>query len=172
MDFDRQRLILRYEDGEETNEYGILWQREGIARGGEPQYSQVSTPRQRAAMRKCLCQVCGKKIEGRPIRWLMHPDQFDETTNTTMNPPTCEDCIPVALDNCPQLKKAGFRIAKVVEYKPWGVHGGVVWVEDDLKVQRRGSVSFPYAATMHSTAALMAQQEIVEFTKFTWEDRS
>lgn len=102
----------------------ILWQREGIMRGGEPEWANVSTYRQRAAMRRRLCQVCGTKIADGPIRWLMPPDGLEqyrtpdgEVVNITMSAPTCDGCVDVALNHCPHMVGAGAMILTVEDYE-------------------------------------------------------
>jgi hypothetical protein len=172
-------LVLAYEHGgEEREPSGILWQREGVMRGGEPEYSQVSTYRQRRAMRKCACQICGQKIDTRPIRWLMIEALLDFTRDhnaVTLSAPTCEACIPISLALCPRLKgdRAENRliIANVLEYELWGVHGEGVSLTEDGKVRRHRSAMFSYQNGFPGVAptAMMAKQQVVAFTKFTIE---
>jgi hypothetical protein len=168
---------LGYKDGKDVRDgTGMLWQREGIARGGEPEWAAVNTYRQRSSMRRCQCQVCGKKIDERPIRWLMPPDgieQVDEDTLITMQPPTCSECIPLALELCPNLKKHGYQILKVLDYKPWGVYGDVVMMSEGGLRKFKSAVS--YDTTMYGPefrlSHVMAQQAVVQLGKFVVEER-
>jgi hypothetical protein len=158
---------------EEREANGILWQREGINRGGEPQFSQLSTYRQRAAMRKRLCQVCGQKIQTDVITWLMAPGQLDVTQEgyaVTTNPPTCDDCVAIALEKCPHLLKAGHYVVKVLEYELWGVQGeGVLYDPEANAIMRQNGLRVPYVGDlipMLSRYAVVAKQQVVRFTKF------
>lgn len=160
-------------ENQEREANGILWQREGVSRGGEPEFSQVSTYRQRAAMRKRLCQVCGEKITSPVIQWLMAPGQLDVTQQgeaVTMNAPTCDECVEIALAKCPHLIKAGHFIVKVIEYELWGVYGEVVLWDGGSKIshQNNWNVSYDPAQLPEqlSFSAVMAKQQVVKFTKF------
>lgn len=158
---------------EEREANGFLWQREGVSRGGEPQFAQVSTYRQRAAMRKRLCQVCGEKITTPAISWLMAPGQLDVSPSgepVTTNPPTCDECLDVALAKCPHLLKAGHVIARVLEYELWGVQGeGVLYDPAIHSISRRNNLRVPYRdepIPMLSRHAVVAKQQVVQLTKF------
>ena len=117
-----------YIDGQNLRDSGgVLWQREGIGRNGDPDWASVSTYRQRASIAKRLCQVCGKKIPPGSIQWLMPLDdgyiENGDGRMLTWNPPTCRDCIPLALELCPYLKRNGYQILTVLDYEVWGVMG-------------------------------------------------
>jgi len=175
---DTQELTLGYPDGqgESREPSGILWQREGLSRSGVPEYSQVNTYRQRSAMRKFLCQVCGHKINERPIQWLLAKENIDHTesgTVLTMSAPTCSSCIPVAQALCPHLNTHGWVIAKVLEYRLYGVYGwGVLYDAGDQKTKRVNGVYISYDRNYRGLAktAICAMQQVAEFTKFTLED--
>ena len=172
-------IVLAYKNypDAEREASGILWQREGIARGGEPLFAQVSTYRQRAAMRKRLCQVCGQKIESKVIRWLMAPGQLDVSPwgeACTMNAPTCNPCLDMALEKCPHLIKAGHFVARVLEYELWGVFGeGILYDPATNAIKRQNHLLTPYNHPLESQlsySAVLAKQQMVQFTKFTMED--
>lgn len=162
-----------YEDGVENREdNGVLWIREGIRRGGTPEYSQVSAYRQRASMRHRLCQVCGSKIETPVIRWLLDPRQINTSragVTRTISPPTCDACIPLALELCPALKK-DHAIAKVLEYEITGVWSTVVRVVDG-EAQQTNEVMVDYDRTDYPFAftQVIARQQVVTWTKFVME---
>jgi hypothetical protein len=169
-------LVVSYADGfpEERDPNGFLWQREGIKRGGEPEFAMVSTYRQRRAMRKGVCQVCGRRIDKRPIQWLVPESLFDYTQQgeaVTLSAPTCSDCIPIALELCPHLKRNQLLLAKVLEYQVWGVSGEAVSLDPAGEVRRHRSIMYPYGGRVVGIAptAVMAKQQAVEFTKFTIE---
>jgi hypothetical protein len=171
------RMVLTYGEGvSEDRRDGVLWQREGIQRGGEPDWANVSTYRQRLSMTKRKCQVCGNKIEETPIRWLMPLDgleQVDADTTVTIQPPTCSDCIPLALELCPRLKRAGYMILKVLDYEVWGVSGHIVARVDDQPRLFQGAVAYDthlYGQGFH-LGQVMAQQQVVRLGKFVVEER-
>ncbi|WP_416985466.1 hypothetical protein [Streptomyces sp. T028] len=100
---------------------GVLWQRWALRQGdGMPEYSVVHGPRQRRAMRKLLCQVCGgpsdKNEQG--YLWLLEDYRgvagWPEKEVTT-HPPVCRACAPVAARLCPHLEN------KVVAIRAGGV---------------------------------------------------
>jgi hypothetical protein len=165
---------LRYEDGlEDRDSHGVLWKREGIGRQGEPQFADLNTYRQRASMNKRLCQICGTKIDERPIRWLLGQDQLIDLEDgdfATISPPTCSACIPLALELCPHLKRKGYAILKVLDYEPWGVMGQAVVV--DLENERwrdvRGSF-VSYKDPKLPLTSIVAYQQCVRLTKFIFE---
>lgn len=166
--------VAFYEDGiENRDEHGVLWHREGINRTGTPQFGEVSVYRQRAAMRHRLCQVCGEKIEGRLIRWLLHPAQIVERNGKTitMSPPTCDPCIELSKAECPAMKRERV-IAKVLDYEPWGVYGTVVRMNDAGDVQTTGRTYIEYDRKdfAFDYRAVIAKQQIVEWTKFIIEE--
>lgn len=154
---------------------GVLWQREGVARGGEPQWKSVSTYRQRLAMRKNHCQVCGDRITEKPLRFLIPLDGIewlDEDTPLTMQAPTCSDCIPLALSLCPHMKRFGYQILKVASTEPWGVYGEVIFV-NEAGEPRRMMTFIGY--DMHepptfSLGQVMAKQQVVKLGKFIVEE--
>lgn len=170
----REGMVFVYPDGKENRDpRGYLWQREGLKRGGEPKFAQVNTYRQRASMRKCLCQVCGKKIDERPIRWLMPLEGIQRNPAgdpLTVSAPTCSDCIELALELCPHMKKAGYEILNVLEYSEWGVYG-----EAMLQTrQRLRPTFFGYDqdyGPQFSWELVFAKQVVVRLDKFTVEKR-
>jgi len=167
---------LVYPDGNETREGDLLWQREGLGRNGHPEFKNVSTYRQRAAMRKCLCQVCGKKILDRPIPWLVPVlddsiEYVDADTPITLQAPTCAECIDLALQLCPHLKTNGYRILKVLDYELWGVFGQVLAVQEGRPVKMQSAVSYDTAmyGEGFSLGQVLAQQEVAKLGKFVVE---
>jgi hypothetical protein len=91
---------------------GVLWTRKPNRHGeGRPQFGDVHSVRQRRAMRRLLCQVCGhpadRTAEG--VLWLL-PDYYAEAEGwpedyDLAEPPICRACVPVATRLCPALRK-------------------------------------------------------------------
>jgi hypothetical protein len=168
-----RELWVSYKDGNESREAsGILWVREGIKRGGEPQFAQVSTYRQRSAMARRLCQVCGQATTEEPMRWLVPRvlllDRGGETV--TASAPTCELCIKISLGLCPHLKLGDWVIGRVLEYQAWGVLGEGVYLKDG-KVGRLPNLSYRYGMKhpLIAPTAMIAKQQLVVWNKFTLE---
>lgn len=189
----REGVHIGYKNGRENRESsGVLWLREGLNRSGEPEFGQVSAYRQRLSMTRRRCQVCGEHIQEDVIRWLMGRKQFDISPAgepLTVSPPTCSECIPLALELCPFLKGNETMILKVLEYEPWGVHGDAVVMRDpdgkpvdvrqgfdeemrpswtrSLRIQYGRAAE--YAERGIYMPAILAKQQVVRLTKFTEE---
>ncbi|MFB7597275.1 hypothetical protein [Streptomyces sp. NPDC056160] len=124
---------------------GVLWHPTGLRPGGGvPQYGTVHGPRQRRAMRRLLCQVCGCPADRdeRGWLWLLEDDRarpgWPEGQMTT-HPPVCRPCATAAARLCPHLYsnvvavRVGRPIADAVygkEYRPGRT--GVVPTESDV----------------------------------------
>lgn len=167
-------LVLGFADGRENRDaYGMLWAREGITRAGTPQYSEVNTYRQRAAMTKRRCQICGSKINERPIRWLMSELSLNPLENgqaATTSPPTCSGCIPLALELCPHLSAHPWVILKVLAYEPWGVMGQAATLDEETgSIRSHNQVYASYENPPHK-AGLVAKQLVVRLTKYVIEE--
>lgn len=162
-------LVVHYPDGNaDRDNSGALWMREGIGRTGEPQFGQVSVYRQRLAMRRRKCQVCGQRIVPGPIRWLMGTDQLTVRNDyaITMSPPTCSDCIPLALELCPHLR-AGYTIYRVERFEEWGLFGSLYTEGEKGRpmVAKRSRVQYGSG----SMTAMLAKQQVVVFTEYSVE---
>lgn len=89
---------------------GVLWQRWSLRQGdGTPEFNIVHAPRQRRAMRKMLCQVCGgPSDENEQGRLFLLEDERDSEgwpeEEITTHPPLCLACAPVAARMCPHLQ--------------------------------------------------------------------
>ncbi|MFE9624312.1 hypothetical protein [Streptomyces sp. NPDC006527] len=89
---------------------GALWLRRGSSPGvGRPLYGVVHPGRQRLAMRRLLCQVCGEPADqdDRGTLWLLEDargshDGWPEDMLTT-HPPICRPCLRMAREQCPHL---------------------------------------------------------------------
>ncbi|MFE0774291.1 hypothetical protein [Streptomyces sp. NPDC058861] len=105
---------------------GVLWIRQAIAEGaGRPLFPTVHALRQRRAVSRMLCQVCGADtLEQDPERQLFvlkdvgRPIEEGELTTAA---PVCPPCALIAVEHCPHLRK---HVAAWVERPlPWGVAG-------------------------------------------------
>lgn len=108
---------------------GALWIRMPATRGiGTPHFAGIHALRQRQAMHRLLCQVCGRTTLGtRPDERTLFllgardgvPIREQETTTA---PPVHEECARQALRECPHLRRGW--AAALVDYTPgWGVAG-------------------------------------------------
>jgi hypothetical protein len=171
--FDPARRRLTYGDElpGERDSYGLLWQREGIMRGGEPEFSQVSTVRQRASMRHRRCQVCGLRIEG-VIPWLLTDSigvrMPDYEGLTTSSGPTCSTCVEVARELCPHVRLAS-SIAHVRAYRVVGASGEAAWIDSQGTMQRERFVNVDYERHREVLGRILAKQLSVEFTEYRME---
>jgi hypothetical protein len=105
---------------------GVLWIRQPIAQGsGRPLFPTIHALRQRRAVSRMLCQVCGADtLEQNPERQLFvlkdvgRPVEEGELTTAA---PVCPPCALIAVEHCPHLRK---HVAAWVERPlPWGVAG-------------------------------------------------
>lgn len=163
-------LRAEYNAGDNfRDQHGVLWQQEGLVRSGEPEFGMVSTWRQRAAMTKRLCQVCGDKIEGKTTPWiidLMEAEFLDGDPLTT-TAPVCNGCVDLALNHCPHLKSAGAKVYDVLEYELWGVFGEVVVMKEGGP--RRFQTQIGYREDYgegFSLESVLAKQMVVKLLKY------
>ncbi|MEU3289876.1 hypothetical protein [Streptomyces longwoodensis] len=142
---------IRYADerGTDRDDRGVLWSRRANARGtGRPLHGLVHPGRQRLAMDRLLCQVCGEPADrdDRGVLWLVEDDRglWDGWPDglLTTHPPTCRVCIRAAREQCPHMWK-GSVLVRVGSSDVCAVYG------------RR------YTAT--GTGAMVAAAEIVPF---------
>ncbi|MEQ4718136.1 hypothetical protein [Nonomuraea sp. B19D2] len=93
---------------------------------GPERMRKLNTRRQWRCIDKLLCQVCGGPAtdpETGLIPWLLAQTVFEgtgENSGRTNAPPTCWDCIPKALEQCPMLADAPIQCT-VTSVKPAGV---------------------------------------------------
>lgn len=104
----------------QRDELGLLWFPDpvpGMQDQGEPLFAEMQPARHRACMRDRLCQVCGRAFgPDEPVTFL-EATEIDDTRPgatgplprsdqpfTTFTPPTCRDCVPVAMRFCPHQR--------------------------------------------------------------------
>lgn len=110
---------------------GVLWQRAcSNPHEGRPEFGRVHTLRQRRAMRRLLCQVCGKAAhqsdEG--MLWLL-PDHRPDWAGwpegmANVEPPICRSCVGTSLRLCPELRRGAVAV-RVREFPIVGVRGAL-----------------------------------------------
>ncbi|SEP74475.1 hypothetical protein SAMN05216188_101355 [Lentzea xinjiangensis] len=108
---------------------GVLWRQTTGRQGlGRPEFGKVHPLRQRQAMDRLLCQVCGgpadETQEGvlfllRDFRddWPRWPEGMGST-----EPPVCLRCVALSLRLCPALRRGAVAI-RVREFPIAGVRG-------------------------------------------------
>ncbi|WP_175437717.1 hypothetical protein [Streptomyces sp. WMMB 322] len=110
---------------------GVLWTRTGHSPGaGRPEFGQVHALRQRRAMRRLLCQVCGRQAsrnrEG--VLWVIGEEATSSGSwpddLTTSHPPLCEPCAVRSMQMCPHLRRRSVAL-RVRVHTPVGVHGAL-----------------------------------------------
>jgi hypothetical protein len=107
---------------------GVLWVRMGAVRGvGSPMLAAVNSQRQRQAMDRQLCQVCGAttygSVDGRHLFLLAEREGRPIAEGEeTASPPIHEACAAEALRDCPHLLE-GAVAARVERPEPWGIAG-------------------------------------------------
>ena len=108
---------------------GILWTRMTLQRGhGRPEFGRVHPGRQRRAMRKLLCQVCGGPADRTKdgVLWLLNDARGDwprwpEGLAAT-HPPVCRPCARASTRLCPHLR-GGSVAVRVKDFRVRGVYG-------------------------------------------------
>ena len=96
---------------------GVLWRRASMRPGhGRPLFGKVHALRQRRAMRRLLCQVCGGPADRTDdgVLWLLQDHRHDwpgwpEAMGVT-EPPICVDCVRLSIRLCPALRKGAVTI--------------------------------------------------------------
>ncbi|MFC7617066.1 hypothetical protein ACFQV2_30195 [Actinokineospora soli] len=139
----------------DRDESGVLWTRVESRPGvGEPLFGQLHSMRQRRAMRRLLCQVCGGEShrDDRGVLWLTRDYRGDWTGwpagMATEDPPVCLPCARMAARLCPSLRQGHVFVrsrthplvgVRGVQYRPGGgrleVVGEVTSTFDDPTVR-------------------------------------
>jgi hypothetical protein len=112
--------------------HGVLWQRTYSRPSmGRPVFGDVHSLRQRRAMRKLLCQVCGGPADQNDdgVLWLLpdHHEDWDSWPEAMGNvePPICLACVEISLRLCPKLRRDGGAAIRAKEYSIVGVRGAL-----------------------------------------------
>jgi hypothetical protein len=113
----------------DRDNHGVLWRRTpSKPRHGRPEFGNVHSLRQRRAMRRLLCQVCGGPADrtGDGVLWLL-PDYCGDWPGwpdgmANVEPPVCLPCVGVSIRLCPALRKGAVAV-RVREFPVAGVRG-------------------------------------------------
>jgi hypothetical protein len=113
----------------DRDEHGVLWIRESSRpHQGRPLFGKLHSRRQRKAMTRLLCQVCGGRADrnGDGILWLVcedpqRPDTWPDQLLIS-DPPVCAGCAAKAVLLCPRLRRH-YTALRVSAFKLLGVSG-------------------------------------------------
>jgi hypothetical protein len=115
----------------DRDERGVLWTRTAWRPGrGRPEFGRVHTTRQRRAMTRLLCQVCGGPADRTSggVLWLLGEDPADPGSwpdpLLTGHPPVCAPCAVRAVRACPHLR-GQYAVLRVRASEPAGVRGAL-----------------------------------------------
>ncbi len=116
----------------DRDEHGVLWERKPLRRGvGRPLFAEVHPLRQRRAMRRLLCQVCGGPADQSDygVLWLLqdHREDWPGWPNRmgVTEPPVCVPCVGLSVRLCPALRRRAV-VVRVGSCPVAGV-GGVLY---------------------------------------------
>ncbi|MCS0602673.1 hypothetical protein NX794_15850 [Streptomyces sp. LP11] len=134
-------------------QYGVLWARKPVTRGGRPVFDEVHPLRQRQAMSRLLCQVCGgptgSRRDERSLFMVASPSgRLIEEGQVVVAPPVHRVCAEEAREHCPSLRKGW--TAALVGYAPvWGVSGQIFDPDtlDLLPGDKNGMNKVPFTAS-------------------------
>ena len=141
----RPQLRYRDEHPADRDSHGILWHRVAWAPGvGRPAYADVHTARQRRAISRALCQVCGNPGQVWLTPALLWDAHLAENGHTapyrTSDPPVCRSCLELAVRYCPELSRGHV----LLEPDGWAITG----VRGQVAHPVRGSFSHPRTLTL------------------------
>jgi hypothetical protein len=129
----QRRRGIAYSDERpgDRDEHGVLWIRESSQPGqGRPLFGKIHSRRQRKAMTKLLCQVCGQRADRNDdgVLWLICEDsQRPETWPDELSvgdPPVCARCAAMAVRLCPRLRRQ-YTALRVSSHDVVGVWGAI-----------------------------------------------
>lgn len=127
----RGRLGYADEDLNDRDRLDVLWRRVGHSPGqGRPTFGIVHSLRQRRAMRRVLCQVCGDVVgdDDHGVLWLMGREEYQRAPwpapIDTPHPPVCLPCAEVSITACPHLRNH-YVAVRVRRYRVAGAYGAI-----------------------------------------------
>ena len=140
-------IAYKRERPSDRDDRGVLWMRHTSAPGvGTPQYKWVHPYRQRRAMERLLCQVCGGPADHdeRGILWLLgQAEKPWAGREVTAQPPVCLRCAVPASRTCPHLR--GRTLALRVGRAPIVGVRGTLYQPRHGRPVRVGPMSLPYS---------------------------
>ncbi len=134
----------------DRDDHGVLWYRTPSRPGhGHPLFRNVHPLRQRRAMRRLLCGVCGKPADRDDdgVLWLLRDFRDDwpgwPDGMGAIEPPVCLACVPLASRMCPSLRKGA--VAVRVRHAPIaGVRGALHHSTGGLTLGSSGDITVAY----------------------------
>lgn len=127
----------------------VLWVRMPATRAGAPDFPTMHALRQRTALFRGLCQVCGGQVgdgtEG-PLFMMAAAGRPIGEGERTMSSPVHDPCALTAARACPPLRRRGHVAARVSYTVPWGVQGLLYdpGTLEQIPSDRHGLHSVPY----------------------------
>lgn len=123
----RTGIGYQHERPGDRDAHGVLWTRYVRAPGeGTPEFGGVHPNRQRHAMRRLLCQVCGAPADRNEqgVLWLVgDAGRGWSGEDVTGHPPVCLRCARTARRACPYLRESGTLALRVRDAPLVGVSG-------------------------------------------------
>ena len=127
----RRGIAYRDERPGDRDDHGVLWLRVPSQPGrGRPQFGKIHARRQRRAMTKLLCSVCGQRANRNRdgLLWLIaedpqRPDTWPDPLYTA-EPPVCAGCAAKAVRFCPRLRRE-YTALRVSAFDLFGVRGSL-----------------------------------------------
>ncbi|MDT0305806.1 hypothetical protein RM780_02355 [Streptomyces sp. DSM 44917] len=159
-------LAYRDERPGDRDRHGVLWARMAEAPGeGRPDFRALHSVRQREAMLRRLCQVCGGPAERTSRGWLflMQRPEGEPEGMLTTKPPVCRPCAGLAARHCPRLTDP----VAVHCRKPrvWGVFGGFLAPAPGGRFASSEDGHIPYGDP--AAPWFLASQLVIELTRCT-----
>ncbi|POM27676.1 hypothetical protein BTM25_20940 [Actinomadura rubteroloni] len=161
------RLAYVDESPYDRDQAGVLWARMRISPGvGRPQFKNVHYLRQRLAMRKLLCQVCGTPC-GKDAVWMLSAQEYQNAEGPwpapvlTAHPPLCPNCVERSARMCPHLK-GGHVVLRASRFAPAAVSGMLYEATPaGLKQLERATIEYgdPWAPWMRASQVHMRLEE-------------
>jgi hypothetical protein len=168
--------------GHKRDKNGVLW-RPALSRPGQgrPLHGQVHGPRQRKAMRRLLCQVCGGRPDHNKQGWLWllrdarpsHEDWPEEEITT--HPPVCRLCGALSALLCKHLwngTAVALRVRRPIVDGVWGLPYAVSkpWMTPRKPdAMLHGDPAMPWMLG-HQIAASLTEVTIVDLPTLRPED--
>jgi len=114
---------------DDRDDRGVLWRKVAERHGeGRPEFARVHPARQRRAMTRLLCQVCGGSADrsGDGVLWLMRDHREDwprwPEGMASVEPPVCAGCVAISVRRCPALQRGAVAV-RVRDFAVAGVRG-------------------------------------------------
>jgi hypothetical protein len=125
----------------DRDRHGVLWLR-ALSRPnqGQPLFAKVHPLRQRRAMRRLLCNVCGgpSDLSEDGVLWLLKDHRSDwpgwPERMALTEPPVCVPCARRSIRMCPALQREGAVAVRVRHAPVSGVHGTLYRFDGGLPV--------------------------------------